>query len=54
MAQKRAKYEETKTGLFKRFQFRGKHGIEWSKWFPYSGTKEPTQYKGLKNEYKEI
>lgn len=37
----------------KRYQVYGKHGIEWSPWFPYTGTPEKWQLKGkLLNEYK--
>jgi len=40
--------------IAKRYQFWGAKGIEWSPWFPYSGTEEKWQLKsqGLRNEYK--
>lgn len=42
----------------KRYQFFGKNGIEWSRWFDFNGdTSNEIQLKGrmtLKNEYKQI
>lgn len=41
--------------MFKRFQFFGKEGIEWTKWFRTSQTSKDPQQLGnkLKNEYKD-
>lgn len=43
----------------KRFQFWGREGKEWTKWFNYNGPQEPIQAKGFKgdhllNEYRTI
>ena len=39
----------------KRYQFFGKNGKEWTKWFDCNDTSDPVQLKGkLKNEYRTI
>ena len=38
----------------KRYQYWGRFGKEWYKWFNYNGPEEPMQAKGLKNEYRTI
>lgn len=40
--------------MYKRYQYRTSHGIEWTKWFKWSGEKYEFQLKpGLRNEYSE-
>ncbi len=39
--------------MYKRYQYRGKNGIEWTNWFKWSGSKLPSPNKLLKVEYAE-
>lgn len=40
--------------IYKRYQYWGPHGIQWTKWFPYRGQKKPKYQLGkLLNEYNE-